>query len=120
MVLSMRMKWRTRGSKKQFGSKRNGIHAAAYSSWTNMNQRINDINFPFYKSYGGRGIRICERWFKFENFLIDMGDPPLDSLTGKRYSLERKDNNGNYCKWVTDLEQRHNRTDTNQSIFKCS
>jgi hypothetical protein len=62
-----------------------------------------------YKDYGGRGITVCERWLKFENFLADMGERP-DGLT-----LDRKDCNKNYaadnCRWATPAEQIHNRRD---------
>jgi hypothetical protein len=60
-----------------------------------------------YNSYGGRGIRVCERWHKFENFLADMGIRPR----GK--TLDRKKVDGHYepgnCRWATDHTQRHNK-----------
>lgn len=78
-----------------------------YTSWEAMNQRCNNPNYEGYKDYGGRGIKICERWSKFENFLWDMGERP----EGK--SLDRINVNGNYeksnCKWSTPLEQTLNR-----------
>lgn len=80
-----------------------------YNSWAAMMQRCNNPkNHKFYR-YGGRGIKVCERWLKFDNFLEDMGEKP-----GKGYSIERKNNDGNYepgnCKWATNVEQAKNRS----------
>jgi len=85
-----------------------------YAVWKSMRRRCNKPNDPGYKNYGGRGITICRRWDKFENFYADMGDKP------KGLSIERVDNYGNYepsnCKWATREEQDRNKR--NNRIIK--
>lgn len=81
-------------------------YSREYSIWANMLDRCRNKNNSGWKHYGGRGIKVCNRWLRFENFFSDMGAKP----DGK--SLERKNNNGHYsprnCKWATAKEQRAN------------
>ena len=82
-------------------------HTLAYLSWSSMKQRCTNPNYVGYKNYGERGIAICERWDKFENFYEDMGDKP-DGLM-----LERIDNNKGYspenCCYATRKAQNKNK-----------
>jgi len=78
-----------------------------YRAWRNMKQRCLNPNRPDFHYYGGRGIRVCERWSdSFQNFYDDMGP------RGEKHSIDRIDVNGNYeprnCRWATINEQRKN------------
>jgi hypothetical protein len=81
-----------------------------YRVWWAMIARCRYKRMPFWVRYGGRGIRVCWRWKKFENFLADMGEAP-PGLT-----LDRKNNDGNYspsnCWWATQAEQERNKDHT--------
>lgn len=76
--------------------------------WAQMIQRCNNSNHIAYHRYGGRGIKVCEEWLKFENFFADMGDPPEGA------TLERVNNDGNYCKenciWTSVKANARNRS----------
>lgn len=73
-----------------------------------MKQRCSNPNHVGYKNWGGRGIKVCKKWEKFENFFNDMAPSYQKGL-----SLDRIDNNKNYtprnCKWSTPTEQVRNR-----------
>lgn len=81
-----------------------------YIAWSHMLKRCGDPNDPGYKYYGGRGITVCDRWLKLENFVGDMGHPE-DGMT-----LDRVDNNSGYrkdnCRWTTMAHQAHNMSST--------
>jgi len=82
-----------------------------YRCWINIRQRCGNHNEPCYSYYGGRGIRVCERWQSFDLFLADMGPRPSAA-----HSIERRDVNSDYapgnCYWATPKEQIHNRRNT--------
>jgi len=77
-----------------------------YRIWAEMLQRCNNHKSPSFKDYGGRGIKVCERWHSFANFYTDMGDKPAG------LSIDRADNDGNYepgnCRWADAKTQATN------------
>jgi hypothetical protein len=80
---------------------------SAYSSWFSMMNRCTDVNHVAYHRYGGRGIKVCDRWLDFWSFVEDMGERPSES-----HSIDRINNDGNYepgnCRWATKTEQASN------------
>lgn len=76
-------------------------------SWMAMRNRCARATWHAFKHYGGRGITVCARWQKFENFYVDMGERPPGM------SLDRINPNGNYtprnCRWADAKTQAHNR-----------
>lgn len=83
--------------------------SSEYSSWWSMIARCRYKSHNRYYRYGGRGIKVCDRWMKFENFYADMGPKP-----SQEHSIDRfPNNNGNYepsnCRWATHIQQANNK-----------
>jgi hypothetical protein len=81
--------------------------APTYRSWASMIQRCTNERRPNFPYYGGRGIKVCDRWREFAAFLEDMGERP-DGMT-----LDRVNNDGDYepanCRWTGKQQQALNR-----------
>lgn len=92
------------------GHSNNGGRTREYNSWIAMRKRCLSPADKAYPHYGGRGIKICDRWIEsFENFLADMGESPSPLHSLDRYP----DNDGNYesgnVRWATPVQQSNNR-----------
>lgn len=102
--------------------KKHGLHnTPEYNSWCSLKSRCKNKNNIQFKDYGGRGIKVCDRWndkkIGFINFLKDMGRRPSDL-----HSIDRINVNGNYeksnCRWATNLQQANNKRDN--IYFTCN
>lgn len=86
----------------------NGKSTPEYASYNHMKQRCYNENDKSYYNYGGRGIRVCDRWLEsFDNFYEDMGEKP-----SPYFSLDRIDVDGDYtpsnCRWTDRTTQNYN------------
>lgn len=86
-----------------------------YRIWRGMLNRCENPKQPHYARYGGKGIKVCERWHRFEDFFDDMGHPE------EYETLDRIDSSKDYeplnCKWSTYKEQNRNRSDNHNITF---
>ena len=97
-------------SRKITATKHGGVGTQLYTLWMNMRARCLDSSHPAYANYGGRGIKVCNRWqASFEDFREDVGQPPTPN-----HSLDRHPNNdGDYepgnVRWATAAQQGANK-----------
>lgn len=99
------------------GATRIKNYTPEYRAWNCMRQRCTNPHNASWDRYGGRGIRVCERWASFQNFLADMGERPSAA-----HSLDRVDGDGDYepgnVRWGTVEEQANNRRSTPHVEFE--
>lgn len=107
----------------QHGYAKSGAKRPEYNIWCALKSRCGNPKNKRYDRYGGRGIRVCDRWLNgeagmsaFQCFIADMGDRPSD-----RHQIERVDNDADYapqnCRWATPEEQQANTSRTRYVEF---
>ena len=106
-----------KATKHGFGSNKNGRITPEYSCWNNIKARCYNKNNEKYPIYGGRGIKVCDRWLNsFDSFFSDMGFRP-----SPKHSIDRINVDGDYepsnCRWATAKEQQNNRTNNRIICF---
>lgn len=81
-----------------------------YTAYYQMKRRCKDAKFPQYKDYGGRGIKVCQRWLdSFENFRDDMLESWAPGLTLDRYPNNDGDYEPSNCRWASRSQQQENK-----------
>lgn len=112
-----------RGQVRSCGCSRIGNHSRRhydedrgrlYHVWNGMKTRCSNPNFPQYKDYGGRGIKVCKEWLEYGNFLKWARETGYDDNAPRgQCTLDRIDNDGDYCpencRWVTMRQQMASR-----------
>lgn len=100
------------------GCSRRNKYTKEYWAWAHMKDRCANSKNERWPHYGGRGIKVCDRWVKdFGTFLKDMGNAP-----SPKHSVDRINVNGNYepgnCRWANHLQQANNKQTTKKIIYE--
>lgn len=96
-----------------------GMHnTPEHRAWQKIIQRCTNPKAHNFKRYGGKGVKVCDRWRQFENFYADMGPKPT-----AKHSIDRYPNlNGDYepgnCRWATATEQNCNKTNNHLVSYR--
>jgi hypothetical protein len=89
-----------------------------YVTWKMMRQRCTNPKAVGYKNYGGRGVKVCDRWQQFENFAKDVGARPSDKHTLDRHPNKHGDYEPNNWRWATSKDQNRNRRSNRLITYK--
>lgn len=79
-----------------------------YKRWAKAKSRCENPKNPRFEHYGGRGIKVCERWQTFENFYEDMAPTYEEGLSLERNDVDKDYEPGN-CSWIPRLDQAKNK-----------
>lgn len=103
-----KLRWKKDREKRIAYNKKFRARRPLYRRWYGMISRCSNPKHHKYKYYGARGIKVCDRWLDFRNFVVDVGMPPTP-----KHTLDRINNNGDYepsnVRWATYTEQNSNR-----------